>query len=116
MRAAMLEDPLKTRKDFLATVASAGALYAGAAAPLAALAAPEPTPMPTPTPKPPKTSDTAKAMAAKMRAYDPHLSDKQIADIAKGMDFYLGLGGRVNPKGKALKNSDEPATLFEVRA
>ena len=112
-----MEDPLKTRKSFLATVASAGALYA-ASAPLAALAAPEPTPMPTPTPKvkPPKTSDTAKAMAAKMRAYDPHLTDKQISDIAEGMDFSLGLGARVNPKGKALKNSDEPATIFEVRA
>lgn len=113
-----MEDRLKTRKDFLATVASVGALYAGAAAPLAAHAAPEPTPMPasTPKPKPPKISDTAKAMAAKMRAYDPHLTDKQISDIAEGMDFYLGLGARVNPKGKALKNSDEPATIFEVRA
>ena len=110
-----MEDRLKTRKDFLATVASVGALYAGAA-PLAAHAAPEPTPMPKSTPKPPKISETAKAMAAKMRAYDPQLTDKQISDIAEGMDFYMGLGARINPKGKALKNSDEPATIFEVRA
>ena len=112
----MMEDRLKTRKDFLTTVASVGALYAGSSAPLAAHAAPEPTPMPTPSPKPPKVSDTAKAMAAKMRDYDPQLTDKQLSDIAEGMDFYMGLGARVNPKGKALKNSDEPATLFEVRA
>lgn len=107
---------MKTRKDFLAAVASAGALYAGATSPLAAHAAPEPTPMPKATPKPPKISDTARAMAAKMRAYDPQLTDKQISDIAEGMDFYMGLGSRVNPKGKALKNSDEPATTFEVDA
>ncbi len=107
---------MKSRKDFIAAVASAGALVAGAASPLGARAATEPTPMPTPSPKPSKISDTAKAMAAKMRAYDPQLTDKQISDIAEGMDFYMGLGTRVNPKGTALKNSDEPATIFEVRA
>lgn len=51
-----------------------------------------------------------------MREFDPSLSDKQLEDIAAGIDGNLKIGNRVNPKGQALKNWDEPATEFEVPA
>lgn len=51
-----------------------------------------------------------------MREFDPSLSDKQIEDIAAGIDGNLKIGKYVNPKGQALKNWDEPATSFEVPA
>ncbi len=49
-----------------------------------------------------------------MREYDPHLTEKQLHDIAGGIDDNLKVGARINPKGRALKNSDEPATTFAV--
>ncbi len=49
-----------------------------------------------------------------MRTFDSNLSDKELEDIARGIDDYWNVGKRVNPKGRALKNSDEPATPFSV--
>ena len=49
-----------------------------------------------------------------MRAFDPALTDAQIDSIAQGIEDNLSAGSRINPKGKALSNSDEPVTIFEV--
>ncbi len=49
-----------------------------------------------------------------MRAFDAHLSEKNLDDIARGIDGNLDVGAAVNPKGMALHNWDEPATPFEV--
>jgi hypothetical protein len=100
---------LSSRKDFLT---------AAAAVPLLAAAPPSPAPTtaPTPTPKPSKRkiSATARDFAQDMRKFDPSLSDKQIEDIAAGIDGNLKIGNAVNRKGQALKNWDEPVTVFEV--
>lgn len=108
---------MASRKSFLAAVATIGAAAAAAKSVSAAAppVAPAPTPAASPTPKPAKVSAAARAFAEKMRAFDPGLSDKDVNSIAEGVDYYQGAGKRVNPKGRALKNSDEPATTFEVR-
>jgi hypothetical protein len=51
-----------------------------------------------------------------MRKFDANLTEKDIQTIASGIDYNLKLGERVNPKGRALKNWDEPDSLFEVGA
>lgn len=94
---------MRTRKDFLAAAASAGALLA--ARPAAAA---------TPAKAGRKSGEIARLFAQQMRAFDPRLSDAQVAAIAKGIDENLRLGKAINPHGTALKNSDEPATIFEV--
>lgn len=101
---------MSTRKQFIAAAASVPLI---AAAP----PSPQPTaPAPSPTPKKPEISQVARALAARMRQFDPHLTDKQLEDIATGIDYNLNLGARVNPHGTALKNWDEPVTTFEVNA
>jgi hypothetical protein len=102
---------MKTRKEFLAA-AAALPLVAAAPSPQPGAAAPPPTS--TPTPNKPKISEAAKALAARMRKFDPQLSDKQVEQIAEGIDGNLQVGTRVNPHGTALKNWDEPVTIFEV--
>lgn len=49
-----------------------------------------------------------------MRQFDPSLTDKQVEEIAAGIDGNFRIGKAVNPKGEALKNWDEPVTVFEV--
>lgn len=49
-----------------------------------------------------------------MRTFDPRLTDKQLEEIAAGIDDNFKGGSRVNPKGRPLKNWDEPVTIFEV--
>jgi hypothetical protein len=49
-----------------------------------------------------------------MRAFDPALSEKELTDIARGVDDNLRLGLRVNPKGRALNKWDEPVAVFDV--
>lgn len=93
---------MSTRKAFIA---------AAAAVPLVAAA-----PVPTPTPKKQETSEAAKALAARMRRFDPALNDKELEEIAAGIDGNLKIGEKVNPHGTALKNWDEPVTIFEVQA
>ena len=51
-----------------------------------------------------------------MRKFDPGLSDKDVQNIAAGIDGNLKIGARVNPHGTALKNWDEPVTIFEVES
>ena len=99
---------MSTRKQFLAA-AAAVPLIAAAAPPAAA-----PEPAPTPTPKKREISAAAKALAQDMRKFDSALTDKQIEEIAGGIDYNLRVGSRVNPHGTALKNWDEPVTVFEV--
>ena len=100
---------MRTRKQFLAAAVSAGALLAAPAS--AQTVAP---PKPTATPAPKKASDAATALAARMRAFDPKLTDDELATIADGIDGNLSLGRAVNPKGTAIPNSIEPATAFRV--
>jgi hypothetical protein len=100
---------LKTRKQFIAAAVSAGAILA---APAGAQSAP--TPAATPTPAPKKPSDAAAALAARMRAFDPKLTDEELQTIAEGIDGGLQIGRAVNPKGTSIPNSVEPATSFKV--
>lgn len=99
---------MKTRKQFLAAAVSAGALLA---APAGAQTAATPTPAPTPARKP---SEAAAALAARMRAFDPKLTDEDLATIAEGIDGNFQIGRAVNPKGTAVPNWIEPATAFRV--
>lgn len=92
-----------TRKAFLASAACAGALVA--AAPASAQTKPSPKP-----------SETARAFAERMRAYDPQITEDEIESIARGVDDTWSLGKRLNPKGMALSNGDEPIVSFEVSA
>lgn len=101
---------MKTRKEFLA---------AAAAVPLIAAAPPSPSPAspsPAPTPKRPEISASARALAESMRTFDSSLTDKEIDEIAAGINYNLRVGARVNPHGTDLKNWNEPATIFEVPA
>lgn len=102
---------MPTRKSFIT---------AAAGVPLLAASPPSPSPStsatsaaPTPAPKS-KISPVAREFAARMRMYDPDLTDKQIQSIASGIDDNLKIGSRINPKGHAFKNWDEPATTFEA--
>lgn len=94
---------MSTRKAFL-TAAASGALLAAAPAP----------PVPPATSAPAKTSPLSRAFAERMRVFDPALTDAQIETIAEGIEDNFKTGSRVNPKGKALGNGDEPVTIFEV--
>lgn len=95
---------MSTRKQFLAAAASVPLLAAS----------PTPAPTTAPTPNKREISQAARALAAQMRQFDPAITDKQLEDIASGIDYNLRVGNRVNPHGTALKNWDEPVTVFEV--
>ncbi len=71
-----------------------------------------PTPAAAPAPK--KPSEAATALAARMRAFDPNLTDEELGTIADGIDGNFQIGRAVNPKGTAIPNSVEPATSFKV--
>lgn len=100
---------MSTRKAFIAAAASTGLIAAAPAPPPA-------PPSATPSPKPRQVSPAARELAAQMRKFDPALSDKEIEEIAAGIDGNLKVGAGVNPHGTALKNWDEPVTIFEVQA
>ena len=51
-----------------------------------------------------------------MRTYDPQLTDEELAGIARAVDDTWGLGKKINPDGKALRNGDEPIVSFEAGA
>ena len=99
--------PVSSRKAFL-----------GAAASTALMAAAPPSPAPTgsasPTPKPSKVSAAAVALAQTMRKFDAQLTDADVEKIAQGIDGNLKLGASMNPKGRMLRNWNEPATAFEA--
>ncbi|MGZ3497599.1 MAG: hypothetical protein ACXWNK_00185 [Vulcanimicrobiaceae bacterium] len=91
-----------TRKDFLAA-ACASTLFA--AVPVSAQTKPSRKP-----------SEMARAFAERMRAYDPQITEEELDSIARSVDDTWSLGKRLNPKGKALRNGDEPIVSFEVGA
>jgi hypothetical protein len=73
--------------------------------------------MPSATPSPAskhKPSQLALDFAARMRQFDPSLTDSDLEKIAAGIDGNFKGGQAVNPKGRELKNWDEPVTVFEV--
>lgn len=51
-----------------------------------------------------------------MREFDPSLTQSDLEKIAAGIDGNFTGGQAVNPKGRDLKNWDEPVTVFEVPA
>jgi hypothetical protein len=102
---------MSTRKQFLAAAAWVP-LIAAAPPPEKPAAAPAPTP--TPAAKKRQISEAAKALAAQSRQFDSALTDKEIDEIAQGIDYNLRVGRAVNPHGTTLKNWDEPVTVFEV--
>lgn len=103
---------MPTRKGFIAAAASVPLLAAAPAPPSPQPSAPVPKPAPAPSKR--KISQTARDLAARMRDFDPGLTDKQIETIASGIDGNLSIGEQINPKGRALKNWNEPVTTFEV--
>lgn len=102
---------MASRKQFVATAAaSIGAMMAQPQAAAAQSAAsPQPSPSPSPSPSP-----TAHELALRMRAFDPQLTDAEIESIAEGIEGNLKLGTTIDPKGRALKNSDEPVPAFSA--
>jgi hypothetical protein len=104
-----------TRKIFLSATAAAGAAMLVAresAGPAAAAATPSPAPpAPTPTPQP---SPAAQAFAQRMRAFDSTLTDKQIQDIAGGIQGDWTLGAGLRTKAHPLVNGDAPDPQFAV--
>lgn len=94
---------LPTRRTFVTAAAAAAAAVSAAAAPAAAAAA-----------KRPAVSAAATALAESARRYAPWLTAKDVESIAQQIDYNLRIGAEVNPKGEALKNWDEPATVFAV--
>ena len=110
---------MASRKAFIAGAASIGVAFAAAKsaraqstpAPAAPVAPPA-IPKPSPTPKPP--SEAARALAERMRTFDKNLSDADITTIASNIDGNLDLGKALNPKGKRLRNWDEPIPFFRV--
>jgi len=87
-----------SRKRFLA---AAGAAGVSALAPAAAASAHAP-------------SATATAFAKRMRTFDPHLTDAQIAQIARGIDQSLAAGKALRPKQLDLSAGDPPSPQFKV--
>lgn len=104
---------MSTRKSFLGAAASLGAAVAAARGGAIAASSPQPAPSATPV-KPP--SEAARAFALRMRSFDAKLTDAEIDTIAHGIDDAWSVGNRVNAKGKALRNGDEPDPAFSVRA
>lgn len=105
---------MKNRRSFLAAVAGGGVGFAilskGAGAQTAAPSPPAAPPAPKPSAKPP--SAAALAAATAFRAFDPQLPDETIETIARGIDDNRAAGAQLNPKGRRLKNSDEPVAHF----
>ncbi len=101
---------MPTRKHFIAAAASV---------PLLAAAPPSPAPTsavssPAPAPSKAKVSALARDFAEQMRKFDAQLTGKQLETIAAGIDGNLSIGNQLNPKGRALKNWNEPVPFFEV--
>lgn len=101
---------MKNRRSFLgAALAGVSGIVLSAAD--AHAQAPSSPPPSAPPQNVAKASAAALAAALAMRAFDPKLSDEEIAIIAKGIDDSR-VGATLSPKKKRLKNSDEPVTRF----
>jgi hypothetical protein len=98
---------MRKRRSFLAAVASgAVGLSLSALDPGAAQTSPSPSAAPG------KSSAAALAAAAAMRAFDPGLTDVEIAAIALGIDANRSGAAVLYPKKRRLANGDEPALQF----
>jgi hypothetical protein len=51
-----------------------------------------------------------------MRRFDAGLSDAELDKIAHGIDDNLKAARALNPKGRPLRNSDEPVLTFDPAA
>lgn len=101
---------MKNRRSFLASVVtgSAGLALLG----VDGGSSPPPSGAPSASPAHVHVASAAAlAAAAAMRAFDPKLTDDEIAVIAKGIDDNR-TGSALNPKKKRLQNGDEPVTRF----
>jgi len=52
--------------------------------------------------------EAAFAQARAMRAFDPHLTDSQIAAIAHGIETAIAASASMNPHSRTLRNGDPP--------
>jgi ABC-type transport system substrate-binding protein len=93
----------KSRRSFLAAVASGGAGMS-----LAAL-----DPVAAATPKPPTSQSVALATAMQAR-FDPALTADDVRTIAQAIDANNVAAQALNPKKKRLKNGDAPVVRFIV--
>jgi hypothetical protein len=103
---------MKSRRSFLASVASGGAALALAKADPAAAQSASPSPAPSASGKP--ASAAAIAYALTMRRFDSSLSDDDVQTIAKAIDANNDGAKALNPKNKRLKNGDAPIVRFAV--
>jgi hypothetical protein len=101
------------RRSFLGAVSGVAATLVLSEAGASAATSPAPVPAPTAAAAKP-ISPAARAQAEAMRAFDPHLSDAQVETIARGIDAANAAGGKLNVRGRALHNGDEPVTSFSV--
>ena len=106
---------MPTRRSFLAATAAIVAVdfLAADTAIGSPGASPTPTPAPTPTP-PPAPSATARCLAKHLQASlkEAKLDDAVTEKIAGDIDGYLDLGKAF--RAKALRNSDEPDSVFSA--
>lgn len=93
---------MKSRRSFLAAVASGSAGMS-----LAAL-----DPVAAATPKPPTSQ--AVALATAMQRFDPNLTPADVQTIAQAIDANNVAAQVLNPKKKRLKNGDAPVVRFTV--
>ncbi len=100
-----------TRKEFLAAASAVGA---GLAIPGHAQAQTPSTPAPLHATPAPAASPFARDFATHMRTFDPHITDKQLDDIAHQIDQLYKLGKDLRPKGHGLSNGEPPSPQFEV--
>jgi hypothetical protein len=103
-----MESMRGTRQQF---VAAAGIIGAGLLTPAIA-SAQESSPSPSATPSP---SPAAQSFAERMKAFDPQLTDDELATIAKGIDDGYKAGASLR-KARALRNGDGPTPEFEAGA
>jgi hypothetical protein len=102
---------MKSRRAFIASVASGGVGLAFAKAG-AAVAQSSPSPAPTASGKP--ASAAAVAVARTMRRFDAALTGDEVQTIAKAIDANNHAARALNPKKKRLKNGDAPIVRFAV--
>ena len=104
---------MPTRRSFLAATAGIVAVDLMAADSATGSPSASPTPAPTPTP-PPAPSSTARCLAKHLQATlkEAKLDNAITEKIAGDIDGYLDLAKDF--RAKALRNSDEPDTIFSA--
>lgn len=102
---------MKSRRTFLAAVASGGAALALAKADLTGA---QSTPSPAASPSDKPVSAVSAAIALSMRQFDSALSDAELQTISQVIDANNDAAKSLNPKKKRLKNGDAPVVVFAV--